>query len=418
MAEKLLLDTQCRKARAHNKVYRLRDGGGLFLQVLPDGRKYWQVRYTYDGRERLLQIGPYPAITLEAARKALVIHRAVLRQGKDPVVARKIDKLQQVRTTNESFGTIAYEWLENEKDGWSAVHYERNEGLIRRLLMPKLGPLPITEVDVTALWSVLRSAERAGILMSARRARTIASQVFTYAIMTGRAKENPARDLGKAIKKPVTTHYGALKFNEVGPMLVRLQESSIQPVTQAALKLMLYTGLRDFSLRAGRWGEIDYDSAVWTVPADRMKGTKNTRREHSVPLPRQALQILEELAALTYDGPDSFIFPGPGKAGCLAENTIRIALHRLGFDAATAHGMRSLITDALYEAGFRSEAIERQLSHADRNEVRAAYLRSDFMDHRREMMQWWANVCDALRAGKPTPKPRARDLGPILRSEV
>jgi integrase len=156
-------------------------------------------------------------------------------------------------------------------------------------------------------------------------------------------------------------------------MLNALAASSAQPVTQAALKMMLYTGLRDAALRGARWQEIDYGAAVWTVPPERMKGRKDRRKAHAVPLPRQAIAVLKQLQRLTDRGPESFIFPGPGKAGCLSENTLCKVLRTLGFDV-TAHGLRSLITDALYEAGFRSEAIERQFAHADRNEVRAAYL--------------------------------------------
>ena len=252
MPEKMLVDSQCKRARAHKKVYTLRDGGGLFMIVHPDGRKYWQFRYSYGGRQKLMQLGPYSELSLDTARGLLKRYRDVLQTGADPAIARKVQRMQQVRETLDSFGQIAYEWLEHFKSDWSAVHYERNEGLIRRILVPKLGPLPIREVDITALLSVLRVAEASGILMSARRARTIASQVFDYAISTGRASANPARDLLGAMRpRPQTTHHAALQLEQVGPMLNALAESNVQPATAAALKLMLYTGLRDFSLRAG-----------------------------------------------------------------------------------------------------------------------------------------------------------------------
>jgi len=166
-------------------------------------------------------------------------------------------------------------------------------------------------------------------------------------------------------------------------------------------------------LRAARWQEIDYAAAVWTVPSDRMKGRHDKRMPHAVPLPRQAIALLKQFQPLTDRGPESFIFPGPGKAGCLSENTLCKVLRTIGFDV-TAHGLRSLITDALYEAGFRSEAIERQFAHADHNVVRAAYLRSDFLDYRHGMMQHWANMVDALKTGKPMPKMKGGNVLPML----
>ncbi len=193
-------------------------------------------------------------------------------------------------------------------------------------------------------------------------------------------------------------------------MLDALDKSGTAAATRAALLLMLYTGLRDASLRGARWREIDLQAARWTVPAERMK----RREEHSVPLPSQAVAILRQLARLTDRGPDSFVFSGTGKAGYLAENTLRMTLHRLGFEV-TAHGLRSLLTDELYTAGFRSEWIERQLHHKDPNEVRSAYLRTDFYEQRVPMMQWWADACDARRQGK---KPPALPTVPELRPQL
>jgi integrase len=266
------------------------------------------------------------------------------------------------------------------------------------VLHPVLGQLPLREIDATAVLSALKAAENDGILESARRARAIAKQVFDYAIATGRASVNPARDLGNALRKPEVAHFAALKADQIGSFLTALDASGMTAVTKAALLLMLYTGLRDGSLRGARWREIDFEAAKWTIPAERMK----RREEHAVPLPRQAIALLRELKRVTDRGPDSFIFASSGKAGYLAENTLRIALHRLGFEV-TAHGFRSLMTDELYKAGFRSEWVERQMHHQDKNAVRAAYLRTDFYDQRVPMMQWWADTFDALKAGGTAP---------------
>lgn len=398
MAEKRLTTRRCDTAKGKAKPYRLTDGGGLSLRVMPSGARYWQYRYRHGGRETILQLGSYPAIGLERARAEHARHRDVLRHGRDPVTARRVEKAQVRKAAGETFSAVADEWLDYYRPEWSGVHHERNEGLLRRVLRPVLGQLPLREIDATAVLSALKAAENDGILESARRARAIAKQVFDYAIATGRASVNPARDLGKALRKPEVEHFAALQADQVGSFLTALDASGATAVTKAALLLMLYTGLRDGSLRGAKWGEIDLDAAKWTIPAERMK----RREEHAVPLPRQAMAVLKALKPATERGSDSFIFASGGKAGFLAENTLRIALHRLGFEV-TAHGFRSLLTDELYKAGFRSEWVERQMHHRDKNAVRAAYLRTDFYEQRVPMMQWWADNCDALKAGKKAP---------------
>jgi integrase len=278
------------------------------------------------------------------------------------------------------------------------------------VLLPKLEKLPLTGIDAGALLRVLKAAERAGIAESARRARAIAAQIFDYAIGTGRATVNPARDLAKALRKPEVRHFAALPVEQVGDFLRALAESTMEPVTKAALRLMLLTGLRDYSLRGALWGEVDLNAGRWTVPAERMKRGE----AHTVPLPTQAIAVLRDLAKLTNRGPDSFIFASTGKSGHLAETTLRLALHRLGFKV-TAHGFRSLLTDQLYLAGFRSEWVERQMHHREKNQVRAAYLRTDFIEQRATMMQWWADATDALSLGQSQPAlPSVPEFKPTL----
>ncbi len=410
MAEKLLSPLECQRAKPKASPYRLNDGNGLGLRVLPNGSMFWQFRYR--GRERdrssddrpgrketVVHIGRYPATSLADARKRAAEMRAVLDRGDDPAVAKRVERATKRRHAAETFGAMAAEWLEHRQPDIAAVTHERNAGIVRRILLPKLGDLPIRSIDATAMISALRVAEQKGLEMSARRARIVAQQIFGHAIATGRATNNPARDVTKALaKRPEPTHYAALHADQIGSFLTALDASGATAVTKAALLLMLYTGLRDGSLRGAKWQEIDLEAGRWTVPAERMK----RREEHSVPLPRQAVAVLKALHPSTYRGPDSFIFASTGEAGFLAENTLRIALHRLGFEV-TAHGFRSLLTDELYKAGFRSEWIERQMHHKDPNEVRAAYLRTDFYEQRVPMMQWWADNCDALKAEGAAP---------------
>ena len=293
------------------------------------------------------------------------------------------------------FGAVAKSWMDYNRDSWSGHHYERNEGLLRRYLLPDLGKMPIDSVEEAFLFSVLKRVYDKGIKESARRARAVASQIFSHGRATHRCTINPARDMADNpyFKKPPVQHFKALQQQDVTLLMTQLSargdEQTLNMQTICGLLMAIYTGLRDTSIRGAQWKEIDHDTNVWTVPGERMK----SRREHQVPLPKQAVSVLQELEPITYRGPDSFVFASWGKQGYLAENTLRIALHRLGHKV-TVHGMRSLITDVLNEGGWNPDWIEKQLDHQEHNRVRAAYLRTKFLEQREKMMQWFADWCE------------------------
>ena len=394
MASDLLSDRACQAAKPTEKIYYLADGNGLRLQVRPNGSRYWMLRFTLAGKEGTLLIGSYPDIGLAAARKKAAEARALVKAGRSPVLERKLTKHAQITADANTFAAVSAEWLEHNRSRWSAVHYERNEGLLRRILLPTLGALPVAEISRVVLLTPLKTAYSSGIEESARRARGVAAQVFGYAIETGRAQNNPGKELASSavLKAVEVRNFAALQPEQVGPMLRALKASGCSPVVQASIEMMMLTGLRDFSLRSARWSEIDLVGARWVVPGERMKNKK----AHTMPLPTQAVAILTELKRLTGRKPDSFVFAGAGRAGHLAENTLRLTLHRLGF-RVTAHGFRSMLTDLLNERGFNRTAVERQLAHVEPNKVRKAYLRSDFMEHRVVMMQWLADWAYAQR---------------------
>jgi integrase len=424
MPEKMLLDSQIKRARPRKKVYTLRDGGGLFVIVHPTGKKYFQLRYSYGKRQRLMQLGPWPRVTLEQARADVQKHRDALRLQRDPITTRRLGKLQKIRDTEGTFASIGTQWLERNKSAWSERNYQRQKRLLHRILLPQLGPLPIREIDTVAVLSVLREQEARGVLYTARQALQTAQAVFSFAISCGILQSNPARDLGDALQpRPEVNHHAAIKLDQVGPMLRALPESSTHPVTQAALRLVLLLGLRDNTLRSAQWKEVDLSAAVWVCPAQHMKGRRGRQKEFATPLPKQAVAVLKQLQPLTDRGPDSFVFAGSGKSGRMSKSTLCHALQRLGYDA-TAHGMRSLLTDFGYETGYRSEAIEAQLSHAwgaiarqrdegngqGSDEVRKAYLRSAFWEHRVALLQHWADTCTALEKSKPLPKIKSANV--------
>jgi integrase len=277
--------------------------------------------------------------------------------------------------------------------------------LLRRYLLPDLEKLPIDAIKEAYLYTVIKEPYDKGKKESARRARAIASQIFSHARATHRGTTNPARDMADNpyFKKPLVVHFSALPQGDVAQLIRKLNltgtEQILDAKTVCALRLALYTGLRDNSIRGAFWREIDLDAGFWTVPSTRMK----SGREHQVPLPTQAVAALKTIYPLTYRSDDGSVFPGGGKHKIMSENTLRLALHRLGFKV-TAHGMRSLITDVLNEHGFNPDAIERQLDHSEKSQVRRAYLRTNFMDDRIKMMQWFANWCDAQAAGLPLDK--------------
>ena len=391
-------------AAPREKVYRLSDGAGLVLAVVPSGARYWQLRYRFGGVEKLFQIGSYShfgapgevPVSLQQARTEAAKWREVIRAGKDPVNERRVANTEEVAQRNWTFAKAAEAWIDHNRAGWSSSHLERNQGLVRRVLLPRLAELPVSRISTAAILEALKDASSKGIAESARRAQAIASQVFAYAVLSGQATGNPARDLAKAIRKPEVKHYAALSKKQLPAFLDALDGDRLEPEVNAALRLMLYTGLRDHETRGAKWSEVDLEAGLWSVPAARMK----RRIDHQVSLPSQAVDVLTQLAALTRTGPNAYIFASrASRSGYLAENTLRLALHRLGFEV-TAHGLRSLITDTLNELGFRHDWIEAQLHHAIKNQVTAAYKRTPFADQRRTMMQFWADYCDRRKDGK------------------
>ena len=270
--------------------------------------------------------------------------------------------------------------------------------------MPDLGRLPIQSIEESYLFSVLKPVYDNGLKESARRTRAIAAQIFTYGKDTHRCTNNPAKDMAgnSYFKKPVPKHFAAIDQSDVPKLMADLRktgaEQRLKPQTVCALLMVIYIGHRDHAVRGAKWKEFDLVNHVWEVPAERMKN----RNSHKVSLPSQAVQALSAIKSITFKDPDSFVFSSNSKTGYISENTLRLALHRLGYKV-TVHGFRTLITTVLNERGFNADAIERQLDHVEKNAVRRAYLRSDFDELRRSTMQWFADWCDVQPASKNAP---------------
>lgn len=398
-AEKILTEASCKAAKPRSELYYLNDGAGLRMRIRPNGSRTWIYRYRLDSKEMSTGLGAYPAASLLIARVKAQEARLSVEKGINPSTAKMIAKTEQISKGGNTFGLIAQEWLDHNKADWSATHFERNEGLIRRYLLPDLAKLPIESIKEPFLFTVIKKIYDKGTKVSAARTRSIAGQIFSYARATHRATINPARDMSDNtyFKKPLVKHFDALAKEQVPQLMTALNKSQAEQQldikTVCALKLALYTGLRDSSIRGARWSEIDLEKRIWTVPASRMKSGK----EFKLPLPTQAVEVFKTLEPITFRESGSYVFPSTGKYGYMAENTLRLALHRLGFKV-TVHGMRSLITNVLNEKGFNRDAIERQLDHQEPNQVRASYLRSDFIEERIRIMQWFADWCSEDKA--------------------
>jgi integrase len=345
------------------------------------------------GKEKSLSLGVYPKVGLKEARAKRDTERKHLDEGLDPSTERKVAKLTKKLNAQNSFEAMAREWHESRKHMWTDAHGVK---ILRRLevdIFPQLGSRPITAITPPELLAALRKIESRGALDLTHRMHQVCSQVFTYAIATGRVERNPATDLRGALKPAVTTHNAYLKANELPEFLQKLEGFDGTLQTKLAMKLLLLTMLRTGELRQAKWSEIDIAKAEWGIPAERMK----VRAPHVVPLSKQALAVLEELKPLT--GHSEYIFPNQHKPrGCMSENTILYALYRMGYHGrSTGHGFRATASTILNEHNFNSDWVEKQLAHRESNEVRKAYNHAQYMKERRNMLQWWGDYLEKVQ---------------------
>jgi integrase len=393
-----LNDLEIRNAKPSDRLKKLSDGGGLQLWVTPDGAKRWRLAYRFAGGQKLLAIGVYPAVGLKEARAARDEAKRLLADGQDPSAAKKVAKATRAQAVADTFEAIARELLDKKRREEKADRTLAKIEWLLELAKPSIGARPISEISAPEVLRVLRAVEARGRHETARRLRATIGQVFRYAVATGRADADPTGALKGAIITPVVRHRAAIiEPKAFGGLLRSIEDYEGAPETRMALKLLSLTFVRPGELRAAEWSEIDLETAVWAIPAAKMK----MKRPHRVPLAPQAVALLRELDAITSGG--KFLFPSVrSRDRCMSENTVNAALRRLGFgkDEMTGHGFRSAASSILNESGmWNADAIERQLAHVDTDSVRRAYARADFWEERVRMMCWWANRCEELRGG-------------------
>ncbi len=396
-----LTDVAIRNAKPGEKAVKLTDGGGMFLLVTPAGGKLWRLKYRVDGREKLLAMGVYPEISLGEARRRREEARELIALGKDPSREKQRDKVRARIQAADTFAAISDEYCEKRRrdgtKGWAPATATRSEYLLS-LVCGSIGRLPIGEIEPADVLTAVRRIEGRGKLESARRSLQLAGAVFRYAVATARLASDPTRDLRGALTAPTVTHYAAItNARQVGQLLRAIDDYDGSGITKLALRIAPHVFVRPCELRKAKWSEFDFDSALWIIPAVRMK----MRRDHRVPLSRQTISLLREVQAIT--GPTGYVFPSiRTRARPMSENTINAGLRRLGYtgDEMTAHGFRAMASTLLNESGkWHPDAIERALAHGDANKVRAAYHRGAHWQERVEMAQWWSDYLDQLRIG-------------------
>ncbi|MBN1586031.1 MAG: tyrosine-type recombinase/integrase [Candidatus Omnitrophica bacterium] len=390
-----LTDTAIRNSKSNGKLQKLTDGGGLYLQVNPNGSRWWRFRYRYQGKEQLLSLGIYADVSLKLAREKRDHARRQLAEGVNPSAARKNQRAEAQKEATSSFEAVAREWFGKHAPNWAPTHASRIIMRLQNDVFPILGKVPIGEIIAPQFLEVLRRIEARGKIETAHRVRQSCGQVFRYAIATGRAARDVSADLKGALPPVKERHHPSITDpKEIGALLRAIDGYTGWVVAKAALKLAPLVFVRPGALRRVEWSEIDFKAQEWRIPAEKMK----LRRLHIVPLSRQSLKILRELQPHT--GQEKYLFPGIRMNGRpMSVNTVNAVLRQMGYeqDEMTGHGFRSMAATRLNEKGYNRDWIERQMAHAEKNSVRAAYNFAEYLKERRIMMQEWADHLDGLK---------------------
>jgi integrase len=391
-----LSDTSARMAKPRDKPYKLADGHGLYLEVAPNGSRYWRLKYRFDGKEKRLALGVYPVVTLARAREDALEARRLLHDRIDPR-ERKKERVREAKVAaRNSFESVARDWHEVMKPKWTLHHAANVIESLEKDIFPVLGARPVAELKAPEIFETIRRIEKRGAIDIAQRVRQRCSAVFAFAIGVGIAENNPVAAMKGVFATRRKEPRKMLPARELPEFLRNLRAHKGDLMIGVALRLVILTMVRTIELRGARWEEFDFERKMWLIPAERMK----MRAPHVVPLSRQALVILEELKSIS--GSHALVFPGRSERDKpISENTLLYALYRLGYhQRATIHGFRALASTILNESGlWRPDAVERQLAHQEQNAVRAVYHRSEYLEERLRMMQWWADLLDSQEAG-------------------
>ncbi|WP_426448174.1 tyrosine-type recombinase/integrase [Siccibacter colletis] len=386
----MLTVKQIEAAKPTEKSYRLADAGGLFLFVPPTGKKVWRMRYRFDGKEKTLVIGAYPEISLTEARAKQAEAKMKLRTGVDPAEQKQLLKKKEIEAAADSFADIFNEWYAHKTKVWSDGYARELRRMFDDDVLPIIGHMKMEEVEPMVLLRVIRMYEDRGAMERADKARRRCGEVFRYAIVTGRAKYNPAPDLVDALKGYRRQNYPFLPMDRIHEFQEALTGYGGSVIAKIATQVLHYTALRTKELRSMSWQNVDFDNRLIAIDAEVMKG----RRIHVVPMSDQVVELLTFLKKVT--GQYDLCFVGRNnKKKPISENTILGVIRRIGYEGRTSgHGFRHQFSTVLNEKHWNSDAIEAQLAHVNGQGTRGIYNHAAYLDTRREMMQWWADWLD------------------------
>ncbi|EMO5257996.1 TPA: integrase arm-type DNA-binding domain-containing protein [Proteus mirabilis] len=408
-----LTDAKVRAAKPLDKSYKLTDGDGMHLMVHINGSKYWRLQYRFGGKQKMLALGVYPDISLAEAREKRDAARKLIANGFDPSEKRKEVKEEQQKEFN-TFEKVARDWHATNKK-WSEGHSHRVLKSLEDNIFTAIGKRNIAELKTRDLLEPIKDVEMSGRLEVAARLQQRVTAIMRYAVQSGLIDYNPAQDMAGAVATGKRVHRAALELKRLPEFLQRIDDYKGRPLTKLAVKLTLLVFIRSSELRFARWDEIDFENAMWTIPAERetIEGVKHSHRgskmrtTHLVPLSRQAIEILKQI--YQFSGNHELIFIGDHNSRKpMSENTVNNALRVMGYDTKTevcGHGFRTMACSSLIESRLWSkDAVERQMSHQERNSVRAAYIhKAEHIEERRLMVQWWADYLDVNREKEISP---------------
>ena len=396
-----LKDTKIKHAKPKEKEYNLADGEGLMLRVYPSGSKRWYFNYKnpHTGKRNSMCLGSYPSIGSQKARIIKAEYDKVLADGENPKDYR--DKKAQATQKKHinTFKVVMAQWMASRENKVSEAHQAKMKRLLELYIIPKVGGKPISKIEAQDFIHALRPLEEQGKLETVKKAIHNINGIMNYAVNYGLIKHNPAQNIKEVFQRPNRTHMATIKPDELPDLMRALSKANIKHQTRCLIEWQLHTMTRPNEAVGAKWSEIDFKQKLWAIPAERMKGRKEKKREHLVPLTEQTLGLLDFMRPIS--GNRDHIFPNdhnPRKP--MSSQTVNMALKRMGFQGRlVSHGLRALASTTLNEQGFNGDVIEACLAHVDKNEVRKAYNRSHYLEQRVKVMAWWSEHIENASQG-------------------
>ena len=396
----LLTELSIKQSKPKEKQYKITDGEGMYLRIHPNGSKYWQLQYWFEGKQKINSLGIWPEVSLKQAREKRYEAKKKLKEDKN-TAWKDLQSYEEAGTHQEkvnftTFQNVFQEWFSRQSKNWTERHSRGVESNLKMYVLPDLGEIPIADISTQDVIAILRKIEADGKFETCYRLRQKIEAIFSYAEIEGKCVGNPAKGLQQILTKPQPKSQNSLPISELPEYLKKIAADKVTaPTTLLAMKFIILTFVRTSELRFADWKEfkIDCTEPLWVIPAERMK----MRKTHHVPLSRQAVSILKEMEQ--YSGQEEYVFPQfYNRKKPMSENTLLYFSNRLGYAGRnTIHGFRALASTVLNESRkWHPDVIERQLAHQESNKVRSAYNRAEHLDERRKMMEWWSDYIESL----------------------